>query len=218
MKDDLSNYKYYKPIRGEIIDYLTDHYDELRKDFFENIVKSKVVDTKPGYKFPDGVTDLYNGTIISAGLKLSAIAVDKDEREILNWTPGERYRHSYDKFTPKVTGPWVDFVKKYDHMLEQVFFNIAYPGATITPHRGINSSYFRVHICLQENQGFYFDIEGEKKHWYEGIENAFAFDDGNVKHGVFYEEKNNPQPRIVVILDIKKEFYPDLFKRTRRIE
>jgi len=212
MKEDLSNYKYFKPIGGEIIDYIADRYDELKKDFFENIINSSIVTNKPAYKFPDDVTDLYRGKIISAGLKLSYIAVDHYEREILDWTPGERYRHSYDKFTPKVTGPWVDFVKKFDHMIEQLHFNMAYPGATITPHKGISTKYFRVHICLQENQGFYFDIEGEKKYWYEGVENAFAFDDANVKHAVYYEEKNNPKPRVIVLLDIKKEFYTDLFK------
>ena len=171
-----------------------------------------MVSDKTGYKFLDGVTDLYKGKILSSALKLSTIALDDDERRIMQWMPGEKYRYTWSRVTPNLSGPWVEFVKKYDNQLEQMFFNIAFPGATITPHKGITSSYFRVHICLQENQGFIFDIEGERKPWFEGVQNAFAFDDANLRHGVEYNSTVENKPRIVAILDVKKEFYPDLFK------
>lgn len=194
------------------MDYIAEHYDELRNDFFENISNSKLIANKPGYKFLDGVTDLYKGKILSAALKCSKIALDADEQRIMKWAPEEQYRYTWTRVTPSLSGPWVDFVKKFDDQLEQMFFNVAFPGAGITHHKGIASSYFRVHICLQENQGFVFDIEGERKHWYTGVENAFAFDDGNLRHGVDYTEVNESKPRIVAILDVKKELYPDLFK------
>jgi len=209
---DLSQYKYFKKFQSPIMDYIAEHYDVLKNDFFENISKSKLVANKPGYKFLDGVTDLYKGKILSSALKLSTIALDDDERKIMNWGQEEKYRYLWTRVSPNLSGPWVDFVKKYDNQLEQMFFNIAFPGATITPHKGITNSYFRVHICLQENQGFVFDIEGEKKHWFEGVENAFAFDDANLRHGVHYKTNLENKPRIVAILDVKKEFYPDLFK------
>lgn len=210
--EDSFEYKYFKKFQSPLIDYIAENYDVLKNDFFENIATSKLVANKPGYKFLDGVTDLYKGKILSAALKLSTIALDDDERRIMNWSPEEKYRYNWTRLTPPLSGPWVDFVKKFDNQLEQMFFNVAFPGAAITAHKGISTSYFRVHICLQENQGFVFDIEGEKKHWYEGAGNAFAFDDGNLRHGVNYTEINEIRPRIVAILDVKKEFYPNLFK------
>lgn len=209
---DLSQYKYFKKFQSPIMDYIAENYDLLKNDFFENIAKSELYKNKPGYRFVDGVTDLYKGKILSSALKLSTIALDDDERRIIRWDPEEKYRYTWTRVTPNISGPWVDFVKKYDDQLEQMFFNIAFPGATITPHRGITSSYFRVHVCLQENQGFIFNIEGERKHWFEGVQNAFAFDDANLLHGVEYESNAENKPRIVAILDVKKEFYPDLFK------
>jgi hypothetical protein len=212
MQEDLSSYTHYKPLTGPIADYINEHYNELKADFFDNISKSQLVASKPGYKFLDGVTDLYKGKILSAALKLSTIALDDDERRIMNWGLDEKYRYTYKRVNPELRGPCVEFVEKFDDMLEQCFFNIAFPGASITPHLGITSTYFRTHICLQENQGFVFDIEGEKKHWHEGPQNLFTFDDANVRHGVSYEDKGEIKPRILLILDIKKSYYPELWK------
>ena len=155
--------------------------------------------------------DLYKGKILSAALKLSTIALSVTERKMLNWAVDEKYRYSYKRVQPELQGACVDFVNRFDDMLEQCFFNIAFPGASIAPHFGIHTSYFRAHLCLQENQGFHFDIEGEKKYWFEGPENLFAFDDANVRHGINYEELGNANPRIILILDIKKSYYPDLW-------
>jgi hypothetical protein len=204
-------YKYFKKFNSPIMDHIRDNYDTLKGDFYDNIAQSRIVNHKPGYKFSDGITDLYRGKILSAALKNSKVALDADEQRIMNWGATEEYRHSYRHINPSLTGPWVDFVDKFDDQLEQVFFNIAYPGATITPHKGIHTRYFRVHICLQTNPGFYFDIEGEKKSWQEGAEYAFAFDDAHLRHGVYYHDTGINVPRIVAILDVKKEFYPEMF-------
>jgi hypothetical protein len=204
-------YKYFKKFNSPIMDHIRNNYDALKRDFFENIAHSQIVSHKPGYKFSDGVTDLYKGKILSAGLKNAKVALDADEQRIMNWGLNEEYRHNYKRITPRLTGPWVDIVEKFDDQLEQMFFNVAFPGATITPHKGIHTRYFRVHICLQTNPGFYFDIEGEKKAWLEGVDNAFAFDDAHLRHGVYYHDQGINVARIVAILDVKKEFYPEMF-------
>jgi hypothetical protein len=208
---DLSQYKYFKEFKSPMMDYIKDNYESLKQDFYTNISHSQLMANKPAYTFADGVTELYRGKILSAGLKNANIALDDDERRIMRWQPHEEYRHNWLRCTPELQGPWVDFVKRFDNQLEQMFFNIAYPGAAITPHKGIHTRYFRVHICLQTNPGFVFDIAGERKYWYEGVDHAFAFDDGNLRHGVYYEERGQSQPRIVAILDVKKEYYPEMF-------
>lgn len=208
---NLADYKYFKEFKSPIMDYVRDNYAALKDDFYNNISNSQLMVNKPAYTFLDGVTELYKGRILSAGLKNANKALDDDERRIMKWEPGVEYRHNWLRCRPQVTGAWVDFVTKFDDQLEQMFFNIAYPGASITPHMGIATSYFRVHICLQTNPGFVFDIAGEKKAWFEGAENAFAFDDGNLRHGVSYEDQGQSQPRVVAILDVKKEYYPEMF-------
>lgn len=207
---DFSQYKHFKEFKSPIMEHIRDNFQLLKDDFYNNISNSQLIANKPAYTFLDGVTELYKGKILSAGLKNANIALDDDERRIMKWG-NEEYRKNYLRCKPPVTGPWVDFVEKFDDQLVQMFFNIAYPGASITPHLGITNSYFRVHICLQTNSGFVFDIAGEKKRWHEGVENAFAFDDGNLRHGVQYEDKGETQPRVVAILDVKKEFYPEMF-------
>lgn len=193
-----------------MMDDIARNYDQLKDDFINNIYNNEyLLKNKPGYKFSDGITDLYKGTILSAALKISTVALDDDERRIMNWGKNEEYRRGW-RLT-KLQGPWADFMDKWDSQLEQMFFNIAFPGATITPHKGIHTRYFRVHVCLQTNPGFYFDIEGEKKAWQEGVDNAFAFDDANLRHGVYYNDLGVNIPRVVAILDVKKEFYPEMF-------
>lgn len=222
------NYKYFKTFSGPIIDHLRENWTELRDDFFSNVANSKIVGTKPWYVFGDGVTSLYRGKIQSAALKLSKISLDADEKKFIGWAEDDQYRWNYrnanvttDPDTKirniKYTGgnwlksPWAEFVDKFDDQLEQMFFNIAYPGAEITPHLGISSSYFRVHVCIQNNSGFVFDIAGEKKRWEEGVDANFAFDDGNLRHGVTYEDRGQNNPRIVAIIDVKKKYYPEMF-------
>lgn len=224
----MQEYKHYKKFSGPMIQWLHDHWSLLRSDFFENVSKSRVVGKKPWYVFGDGVTSLYNGKILSAALKLSNISLDDDERKFIGWGQNEQYRWNYRNADIRIdpgtgvrtinyTGgnwlksPWATFVDVFDEQLEQMFFNIAYPGATITPHLGISSSYFRVHVCLQTNSGFVFDIAGERRRWLEGVENNFAFDDGNLRHGVSYEDTGETQPRIVAIFDVKKKYYPAMF-------
>lgn len=224
----MSEYKYFKPFHGPMMDWITGRWSELRSDFFNNVSKTSVVGKKPWYLFGDGVTSLYRGKIMSAALKLSAISLDSDEKKFIGWNPQDSYRYTYRNAivdTMPETGirtytygqgnwlksPWCEFVDTFDEQLEQMFFNIAYPGAEITPHIGISNSYFRVHVCLQNNPGFVFDISGEREYWEEGPENAFAFDDGNLRHGVFYEERGVTQPRIVAIFDVKKKYYKEMF-------
>jgi hypothetical protein len=206
----LSNYKYFKEFKSPIMDHIRDNYQALCDDFYNNISNSQLMANKPAYTFADGVTELYKGKILSAGLKNAKFSLDADEQRIMKWNE-EVYRRNWLRCRPQVTGPWVDLITKFDDEIDQMFFNIAYPGASITRHKGVANSYFRVHVCLQTNSGFIFEIAGEQKPWLEGAENAFAFDDGNLRHGVLYEDRGETQPRVVAILDIKKSCYPELF-------
>lgn len=222
-------YKHFKKFNSPIMSYIKSRYAEMKDDFFKNIATSSICGDKPWYLLGDNSTiSLYNGQIKSAAMKISNIAIDDDERRIMKWNPSEMYRYYYRRSEVTIdlendwkvynyTGgnwldsPWAEMVDIFDSHLEQMFFNIAYPGAIITPHRGIDNNYFRVHICLQNNSGFIFNINGETRKWQEGVDGSFAFDDYNLKHGVDYVDAGELQPRVVAILDVKKSAYPDMF-------
>lgn len=196
---------YYLPFNGPIADYMREHYDELSQQFFEHALGTP--NDKSQYVRKNGLM-LYKGSIKVVALKLCRKILDENERRIAAWPEGgPEYRtpfpslhlSKYQKMTR-----WDDFLKKFDNQIEQCFFNIAYPGASITYHYGVAKHFWRTHVCFMENPGFTFDIQGELRKWKEGMDNSFMFDDGNLNHGVLYEEMGVENPRVVCILDIKK--------------
>jgi len=194
------------PFDGPVYDFFKNHYDNLRKEFFNEIYTSTQFD-KPNYIRNNGV-QLYNGKIDIIPLKLYRNLLDHNERRIANWAdPNELYRYPLLRKNPDLYNKLFYFKKlldTFENEIDQLFFNVAYPGSNLSYHYGVSKHAWRVHICFQNNIGFTFDIGGELKKWKEGIENSFKFDDGNLLHGVLYEDLGDNTPRIVCILDIKK--------------
>jgi len=154
---------------------------------------------------------LYSNKILSKALKLYFGLLDESERKQLCWFPNmHEYRNPFHAERPYLAPTWKAFIHIFDSVLEQCLFNVAYPGATLSKHHGVSNHCYRLHLCLQENQGFTFRIEDEFRKWKEGPENMFYFDDGNLEHEILYEESKNPQPRIVAVFDIKKSLYASI--------
>jgi hypothetical protein len=195
---------HYIPFTGPIADYIRANYDLLESEFF-NTIEPVPRSAKPRYIRNNGKV-LYGGKIDIVAIKLARVLLDEHEQRITNWTDAdETYRYPFKKRHPGVTiNAWDNLLNTFEDSIEQCFFNFMYPPATLSYHYGISKHCWRVHICLQENQGFTFDVGGEKHKWTKGMDNAFMFDDGNLFHGVTYEDVNIEQPRIVFILDIKK--------------
>lgn len=197
---------YFLPFTGEIADYYTKYYDELKSEFFEHVMP---IDrpAKPKYIRKNGVL-LYDGRIDIVAFKLTKTLLDENELRLTGWTDKpDLYRYPFKNRYPEVYSKltrWQDFLNTFENSIEQCFFNIAYPKANLSYHYGVSKHAWRAHICFQTNPSFTFDIENEKKKWEEGMEHSFMFDDGNLWHGVDYEEMNIERPRIVSILDIKK--------------
>jgi hypothetical protein len=198
--------KHFLPFTGKIADYYTTHYDELKSEFIEHVMPMNKAD-KPKYTRHTGEL-LYDGRIDVVAFKLTKTLLDVNELRLTRWTDTHGlYRYPFKNRYPEVYDKlirWQDFINTFDDTLEQCFFNIAYPKANLSYHYGVSNHAWRAHICFQTNPGFIFNIEGDKKKWEEGMDNSFMFDDGNLSHGVDYEEMNVEQPRIVSILDIKK--------------
>jgi hypothetical protein len=195
---------HYIPFTGPIADYIKINYDLLESEFFNNI-ECLPRGAKPRYIRNNGKI-LYGGKIDTVALKLARVLLDQHEQRLTNWTEStETHRYPFKKRYPNHNiNAWNNLLNTFEDSIEQCFFNIMYPPATLSYHYGVVKHCWRIHICLQENQGFTFDIAGEKHKWTKGIDNAFMFDDGNLFHGVTYEDVNVAQPRIVCILDIKK--------------
>jgi len=187
---------------------MSNNEDMLLHEFFEYIYPN-TFGKKPAYIRRNGES-LYTHEIKCISIKICGRILDAHEKRIVGWGQNEEYRYRIRDGSPEVDvkiPTWNLLISTFGDEIEQVLFNIAYPGATISYHYGISKHCYRAHWCLQNNEGFVFDIEGEKKKWKEGTDNIFKFDDGNVNHGVVYEESNNSKPRIVCLIDIKKSYW-----------
>lgn len=194
-----------QPGNDNLSNFLRRHYKKLRSEFFQDIYPF-IWHEKPNYMRGENL--LYSNKILSKALKLYFGLLDESERKQLCWLPNtHEYSNPFHAEHPQLAPTWKAFIHIFDSDLEQCLFNVAYPGATLSKHYGVSNHCYRLHLCLQESQGFTFRIENEFRKWKEGPENMFYFDDGNLEHEILYEESKNPQPRIVAIFDIKKSFY-----------
>ncbi len=198
--------KHILPFDGPIADFMRENYQTLKDEFF-NYGMSPFVFPKPKYIRDNGVL-LYSGKINIIPLKLAKVLLDRNERIAANWVTDEA-THRFpvktrrpDDYAKMVT--WDKMLTEFENEIEQVFFNIAYPGASLSYHYGVSKHCWRAHVCMQENQGFTFVIEDEQTKWFEGMDHSFKFDDGNLWHGVEYVEINDATPRIACIIDYKK--------------
>lgn len=190
-----------------IADFLVSKYEDLHYEFF-NYIATLPWTNKPQYTRPTTKGKLYDGQIKALAVKLSRTLLDRDELRLTNWTDDlTPFRYPLQTRFPGVPA----FIPTWYTLLdfsevEQIFFNVAYPPATLSYHYGVSSHCWRYHLCLQNNAAFSFDLGGETKPWVEGPSGLFKFDDGLIKHGVLYDpSKVEQQPRIVAILDVKKQ-------------
>lgn len=198
--------KYFLPFNNDIAQYMRENYASLEREFFEYIYPLERYE-KPRYIRKNGVL-LYLGRIDLIPLKIARILLDENELTTAGWTDeNELYKFPFSKRYPEqnlnlVT--WNKMIETFSDSIEQLFFNIAFPGATLSLHYGVTKHCWRAHVCLQENPGFRLVIEEESKSWFKGMDNSFVFDDGNLWHGIEYEENNVKTPRVVCIIDYKK--------------
>jgi hypothetical protein len=198
-----------KPPNDPISEYLRNNYSRLKTEFFEEWFPN-IRNNKPQYMMQPGKM-LYENTIKISAVKLSKRLLDKTELKLINFPLDKSNIYPMKTRMPEVYAKiptWTSLLETYSDQIDQLFVDIAYPGASISSHYGVSAHCYRLHLCLQNNPGFIFKIEDESKAWTEGPSGMFMFDDGNLYHGVTYNsEFEFPQSRIVVILDILKDYY-----------
>lgn len=198
--------KYFLPFENKISHFMRENYVDLEKEFLKHIYPLERYE-KPRYIRKNGVL-LYQGRIDLVPLKIARILLDDNELRAAGWTDEtelykfpfkKRYLEQYEKLVT-----WNKLLETFSDSIEQLFFNIAFPNATLSYHYGVTKHCWRAHVCLQENPGFKFVIEDESKGWVKGMDNAFVFDDGNLWHGIEYQDSGIETPRAVCIIDYKK--------------
>lgn len=84
------------------------------------------------------------------------------------------------------------------------FFSVISPGAKLRPHIGVYKGVIRYHLALivpTDKENCFINIDNKKLHWTEGSDIMF---DDMFEH---YVENNTTQPRVVLFLDIKRDFH-----------
>jgi ornithine lipid ester-linked acyl 2-hydroxylase len=83
------------------------------------------------------------------------------------------------------------------------YFSMLEPGTYIQEHKGVYKGVLRYHLGLivpEDWQNCFIVVDGKKLHWKEGDD--IMFDDMFLHH----VENNTPQKRVVLFLDIKRNF------------
>jgi len=84
------------------------------------------------------------------------------------------------------------------------FFSVIAPGTKIKPHKGLYKGVIRYHLALivpDDATNCFIHIDNKKIHWTEGSD--IMFDD----IFIHYVENNTDQPRVVLFLDIQRDFH-----------
>lgn len=84
------------------------------------------------------------------------------------------------------------------------FFSVIAPGTKLAPHTGLYKGVIRYHLALivpSDTSNCFIQILDKKLHWYEGSDIMF---DDMFTH---YVENNTTEPRVVLFLDIKRDFH-----------
>lgn len=189
--------------------FIKENFAALNKEFFDvwfpNITRPKLMFTWHNGERP------YENKIMSAALKLSDRLLDSKEREgMATILPIKDHMYPVRDVKPHVwkgLPTWQLLLEKFDSNIEALFVNVAYPGSVINPHTGVDNHCYRMHLCLQNNEGFSFKVGKDVQKWTTGVDGMFMFDDGNFVHSVNYEDVGDTTPRVVIIFDIWKEFY-----------
>jgi hypothetical protein len=162
-----------------------------------------MVSNQQGLSKPNSITDkfqrpLYHGRFDGFSMFLRSSLLDANEKLTIGWRDDERVRWNPSHWQD--TMPFMTkYTEKMHDLIGSITFNTSYPGSLLNHHWGLDQSYLRLHLCLDEADGCVFDIEGWKHQWRDG--DLFGFDDANVLHGTSH---SGTKPRTVLIIDVWK--------------
>lgn len=111
----------------------------------------------------------------------------------------------------RVFGVDTDIAKKFPKTMKLInscpctlaFFSVFEPGTKLRPHYGVYKGVIRYHLPIivpNEWNKCFINVNGEVLHWKEGED--LMFDDMFLHHA----ENNTNQQRVVLFLDIKRDF------------
>lgn len=189
----------------EVVPLLKANWRQIR-DESDAMFKDTDVDPKPNWtldpnrnrKALPGAENMYYGKNFSAHLRVEPELLVERER-IICASPGAEDRRKFRQtINPTLMGilkPWLDRGE-----VGNIGFNRIWPGAKISPHYGVSTRFFRLHLGLHCDPGATFFIEGDNPYvWQEGQVMAFA--DGHWLHWV---EHNGKQQRTILAIDFLK--------------
>ena len=212
-----------------ISNYLREHYEAIRSNFMDLVLPDLMFNKPNRMDIPQPSTrptkeewrslfatsgktgPLYTNAIKMLPVKLTNKLLDAQERTVAK--SSDEYQYPFPKHLAKM--PEIAYLLLvHAANIEQLFVNVMMPGSTLSHHYGVDNFCFRQHLCLNENPEFTFEIEEYKQKWKEGPDHMFHFRDGDVWHGVTSDpELSNHEPRVVLILDIRKSYYEQVGDR-----
>ncbi len=201
-------YIYFNP--NPFCDSLKTNWQTIKKELYDFMHIRGIVDkdgnilsndqTQSGVK-PNALETLYSGSFKSLCIYIKSNMLDKFEMEAMNWGAEEKERWSPYARRMGFLSP---FIYAYKDVIGSAVFNISYPGSELKHHFGLDPDYIRLHLCIKEDSHCVFDIENHRHTWTDG--ELFAFDDANVLHGTKHFVEEGAGPRIILLMDVKKEF------------
>lgn len=140
---------------------------------------------------------MIEGDVRSLYLLLKPELLDDNEKEIVYAPELANARAWRRRHCPL----FMNLIMPYFPVLGNVGFNRLYPGATINPHYGVSTDYFRMHLGLHTDPKATFYMEGEEPYvWQKG--QTMAFTDGDILHWV---EHRGTEPRTILSVDLLKK-------------
>lgn len=176
-------------------DELVNNWQLIRDEYLNHI------QSLPNYPKPKGSShfakEIYSGQFDLFSIMLRSSLLDEKEKKQINWLPDEKIRWMQHRMQDQPTIS--NWTVKHQDILGAVTYNSAGPGADLKCHWGLDPDYLRLHLCLIEDPGCAFNIEGWRHSWKEG--ELFGFDDAHVLHGTSHRGQHI---RTIVLIDILK--------------
>lgn len=188
--------------------FLIKNYSHIKAEFYGllkgefNYVPDQPVADKPNAEVEgySGTHSLYKGLFNSVPLYIRREIID--EYEAVGWQEDVKEK-VYERRIQNL-GYLKYFINEFKPVIGGVTFNISFPGSNLSHHFGVNSDYLRLHMCIKEDPGCFFDIENWKHCWKEG--ELFGFDDAWVLHGTRHFTSLAKGTRIIMLIDVKKNY------------
>ncbi len=198
---------------NEATDRLLDNYDVIKKEFLEAAKKRSISQTQDGRLLqhnlleskntsPKANNSMYTGKFQSITLYMTKSLLDEPEKKEANWRESETERFADNLL--EVMPFCKQYILDFKNVISSFFFNVSYPGSRLVHHLGLDPTCIRLHYCIMESPGCTFDIENWSHVWKE--REIFGFDDGNVFHGTNHKKIGAFKPRVILIIDIKKDY------------